>query len=137
MFSPQTYFMTMQNLLNPDEVTPVQLADGVKNYFDYVSGRGEKNIFLGAILSRDVLHALLDSDERVEGIRIYLTKDSPQPDQADVRMLAVPVALMADQEQYIDMLDDTGKVHLTACRDPYCPKSFVPGNENLLPNAYE
>ncbi|WP_080238584.1 hypothetical protein [Spirosoma rigui] len=126
----------MQNLLNPDEVTPGQLADRVKNYFDYASTNGAGNTFLGAIITKDVLRELLDSDERVDGIRIYLAKDTPHSDQTDVRMLAVPVALMGD-EQYVDILDNTGKVHLTACRDPYCPKSFIPGQQNLLPDSYK
>lgn len=127
----------MQNLLDSTQITKAELTQRVENYYEHALPRngGSANVFIAAVISKAVLHELLNSDSDIEGIRIYLTKDAPGGGDSDVRMLAVPVQAESDQH-FTDLLQDTGKVYLTVCRDPYCPNHLSPSHPNLLPDQY-
>lgn len=128
----------MQNLseLKQDRLSSDGLRERVQSYYEYAypkKGNGG-NVFLSTVIPRTVLEELLNTSD-TGGIRLYLTKDSADDTQDDIRLLAVPVRSGSGTE-FTDLLDAESKMYLTDCRDPYCPESFTPNQPNLLPDGF-
>lgn len=84
-----------------------------------------QEVFTSAVFHRDVIQQILDSTPDVEGVRIYMAKDTDTDASDDVSYLLVPVKA-EDNGSFTDQIDDdnelvkSGLLATALCIGPFC-----------------
>ena len=111
----------------PETKSVDELKAQVKNYVDHMTKKYQADpneIFLAATMSVDSLKKIIDSYPGCSGVRIYLTKETPDG-AGDIWPLIVPVRKEND-EWFTDLLTDdhslleSGNMSNFDCRNPPC-----------------